>query len=292
MSKDELQAIGNWTELPEGGHGDPSRKKSKANIPMGFHYAGGKLERSATTKRKCVARFLQMMQKKLTSSSLSEDGLLPRDSWGWGEFASLHQEMEELEIEQPKQTMEAPEMLANPDQIEVSEEVELPVVEESPASPISSSSSTSSSASDISAEGVDLVGILPDSTAVDDLMWLRQGRKIHLIKEEPDGGHPIPWLPRQKPSLKNHSSGAEVSHNLPIRHFARGVSLECPEGCTPRWLTTMAGCIDSQPVYERKKGCQPLLVCVALSQPPVGLMSLFFHDSLHAVEVFYFKCFV
>lgn len=193
MSKDELQAIGNWTELPEGGHGDPSLKKSKANIPMGLHYAGGKLERSATTKRKCVARFLQMMQKKLTSSSLSEDGLLPRDSWGWGEFASLHQEMEELEIEQPKQTMEAPEMLANPDQIEVSEEVELPVVEESPASPMSSSSSTSSSASDISAEGVDLVGILPDSTAVDDLMWLRQGRKIHLIKEEPDGGHPIPW---------------------------------------------------------------------------------------------------
>jgi len=101
-----------------------------------------------------------------------------------------------LEIEQPKQTMEAPEMLANPDQIEVSEEVELPVVEESPASPISSSSSTpstSSSASDVSAEGVDLVGIVPDSTAVDDLMWLRQGRKIHLIKEEPDGGHPIPW---------------------------------------------------------------------------------------------------
>lgn len=71
MSKDELQAIGNWTELPEGGHGDPSLKKSKANTPMGLHYAGGKLERSATTKRKCVARFLQMMQKKLTSSSLS-----------------------------------------------------------------------------------------------------------------------------------------------------------------------------------------------------------------------------
>ena len=139
---------------------------------------------------------------------------------------------------------------------------------------------------------LDLVGILPDSTAVDDLMWLRQGRKIHLIKEEPDGGHPIPWCRDKAFAQEPQQRGRGFTHNLPIRHFARGVSLECPEGCTPRWLTTMAGCIDSQPVYERKKGCQPLLVCVALSQPPVGLMSLFFHDRLHAVEVFYFMCFV
>ena len=135
---------------------------------------------------KRVARFLEMMQSKLTMSSLTEDGYLPRDSWNWGEFAAVHHEWDEPAVEPEVKT----------DQVEVAEgalDVELPVVEASPTSPISSSSSTSSSASDITAEGLDLVGILPDESAVDDMVWLRQGRKIHLVREEPEQGHPIPW---------------------------------------------------------------------------------------------------
>ena len=186
LSPEHLQAIGNWTELPEGGHGDPARQRSKAVMSMGLHYAGGKLGRSASTKMKCVARFLELMQSKLTMSSLTEDGYLPRDSWNWGEFAAIHHDWDESAVE--------PAVVA--DQVEVADgalDVELPVVAESPTSPISSSSSTSSSASDISAEGMDLVGILPDESAVDDMVWLRQGRKIHLVREEPEQGHPIPW---------------------------------------------------------------------------------------------------
>ena len=186
LSPEHLQAIGNWTELPEGGHGDPARQRSKAVLSMGLHYAGGKLGRSASTKMKCVARFLEMMQSKLTVSSLTEDGYLPRDSWNWGEFAAVHHEWDESAV--------GPEVTT--DQVEVADgalEVELPVVAASPTSPISSSSSTSSSASVITAEGLDLVGILPDESAVDDMVWLRQGRKIHLVREEPEQGHPIPW---------------------------------------------------------------------------------------------------
>ena len=61
-------------------------------------------------------------------------------------------------------------------------EVKADELGDSPSSPVSSS--TSSSACDISAEGVDLVGVLADQTAVEDMSWLQQGKKIHLIREE------------------------------------------------------------------------------------------------------------
>ena len=78
-------------------------------------------------------------------------------------------------------------------------EVKADELGDSPSSPVSSS--TSSSASDISAEGVDLVGVLADQTAVEDMSWLQQGKKIHLIREEAEGERPLPWC-RDKPFVQ------------------------------------------------------------------------------------------
>lgn len=34
----DLQAVGNWTEIPSGGGRDPSQKKPQGVTPMGVHY--------------------------------------------------------------------------------------------------------------------------------------------------------------------------------------------------------------------------------------------------------------
>ena len=199
LSPVDLQAIGNWTEIPEGGGGDPSVKKAKGNLVMGLHYSGGKLERSATVKLRCMARFMALFQQKLATVALTEDGLFPRDSWCWPEWAAMHRETAEMPAPPPELELgEEPGAPAIPEE----EQVVLPEQQDEVDSLDSSSvSSTSSSASDISAEGVDLVGVLPDQTAVEDMGWLQQGKKIHLIREEAEGERPLPWC-RDKPFVQ------------------------------------------------------------------------------------------
>eukprot|EP00435_Cladocopium_sp_Y103_P065073 s583_g26.t2 len=60
-----------------------------------------------------------------------------------------------------------------------------------------SSLDTSSSASDLTADGEDLVGILADETAAEELSWIRQDKKVHAVREEVDG-RATPWC-RDKP---------------------------------------------------------------------------------------------
>ena len=197
LSAPDLQAIGNWAEIPEGGGADPSVKKAKSSICMGLHYAGGKLERSATVKLRCMARFMALFQRKAEMVALTEDGLFPRDSWCWPEWATMHQEFPEHPAP-PMEEAAAEEPVA-PVVPVVLPEVKADELGDSPSSPVSSS--TSSSASDISAEGVDLVGVLADQTAVEDMSWLQQGKKIHLIREEAEGERPLPWC-RDKPFVQ------------------------------------------------------------------------------------------
>ena len=148
---------------------------------MGLHYS------------RCMARFMALFQQKVATVALTEDGLFPRDSWCWPEWAAMHRETAEMPA--PPELGEEPGAPAIPEE----EQVVLPEQQDEVDSLDSSSvSSTSSSASDISAEGVDLVGVLPDQTAVEDMGWLQQGKKIHLIREEAEGERPLPWC-RDKP---------------------------------------------------------------------------------------------
>ena len=69
---------------------------------------------------------------------------------------------------------------------ETEQAVELPL-EAAASSSSEASTDESSSASDESADAQDLCGVLADSSAPEDLSWLRQGKKVHLIREEVEG---------------------------------------------------------------------------------------------------------
>ena len=71
-----MQAIGSWTEVPQGGGLEPTAQKSRATVPMGLHYASQKVARSAGVKMRCITRFLQLYHHKVSDFSLGSDGLL------------------------------------------------------------------------------------------------------------------------------------------------------------------------------------------------------------------------
>eukprot|EP00435_Cladocopium_sp_Y103_P033090 s1614_g8.t1 len=129
MSDLDLQAVGNWVEIPSGSGRDPAVKKARASMPMGVHYAASK-----------------------------DDGAI---------------EVEPGALDSVEGASAVPEPPTAVDQSD-------------------SSSDSSSSASDVSAEGADLVGILADDTAAEELLWIRQGKKVHAIREDVDG-RATPW---------------------------------------------------------------------------------------------------
>ena len=86
----DLQAIGNWVEVAQGGFQDPQTKKARASIPMGVHYSAEKVLRSVQVKQRCVDRLLHLWKLKQPSLALTEEGLLPRDSWMWEEVMMAH----------------------------------------------------------------------------------------------------------------------------------------------------------------------------------------------------------
>eukprot|EP00435_Cladocopium_sp_Y103_P000858 s5581_g1.t1 len=151
----DLQALGNWCEIPAGGGRDPACRKGHAANLMGVHYAGSRVLRSLQVKQRCVNRFLALFQKKRRELAITDDGYLCRDSWLWPELAASHK------------------LIPEP-------------------SGAGSSEDDSSSASDVSAEGEDIAGLLPDDTAVEDLPWFRQGKKLHVVRETVED-RPTPW---------------------------------------------------------------------------------------------------
>lgn len=183
----DLQAVGNWCEVPSGGGRDPSSKKPRGATPMGVHYAGSRVSRSLQVKSRCVDRLMHLFNHKKGELAMSEAGLLCRDAWTWPEVAALHQllpEVPEKEVLDGQQGA-----------IEVAPGALDPV--DCPALPTvsagdGSGTDSSSSASDESADGCDLEGVLADDGAAEDMPWLVQGRKTHLIREETDG-RPVPW---------------------------------------------------------------------------------------------------
>ena len=184
----DLQAIGNWVEIPEGGCGDGIRKP-KGVMPMGVHYAGGKTGRSATVKLRCVTRFIQLLMARLSKVSLNADGLMPPDSWRWHDFMEDHATIPETVP--PIQDEEPPLPLVIED-----EDKPKPSSQRSGSVSISSDEGSvdpSPSASDNSTDGHDLVGVWSDPTMAEQMEWMVQGKKVHLIREEPEGERPVPW---------------------------------------------------------------------------------------------------
>ena len=86
----DLQAIGNWVEVAQGGFQDPQTRKARASIPMRVHYSAEKVLRSVQVKQRCVDRLLHLWKLKQPALALTEEGLLPRDSWMWEEVMMAH----------------------------------------------------------------------------------------------------------------------------------------------------------------------------------------------------------
>ncbi|CAJ1461140.1 unnamed protein product, partial [Effrenium voratum] len=171
VSDHEAQAIGNWTENPQGGLG----ARPRACATMGMHYAGFKTLRSAQIKVKLVERFLQLWKIKAKDVALTPEGLLPAHSWTWPELALLHQRT-------PWDSAD-PELKA-PDGADVPEEPAADrAVPELTAAPSGSqpaaehaAEDSSSSASDQSADGADLEGIMADPSAAEFAAWFKEPR--------------------------------------------------------------------------------------------------------------------
>ena len=105
----DLQAVGSWTELPQGGGADPQAAKSKAVVPMGIHYAGGKTARSAQVKQRCLCR-LQIFNQRTTELARTPDGLLVPHCWKWPEFEAMVEMIPEAVFE-PEVPLDIPEII-------------------------------------------------------------------------------------------------------------------------------------------------------------------------------------
>ena len=200
----DLQAIGNWVEVAQGGFQDPQSKKARASMPMGVHYSSEKVLRSEQVKQRCLDRLMHLWKVKQPSMAMTEAGLLPRDSWMWEEVMMGHAQtphtkgsldemkFEALPVEDDALLPVETEQLHLDDDLELEKAVDDEVGSEPP-----SSSDSSSSASDMTVEGGDLAGILPDPTAIAECPWIKQSSKLHILREECDGAS-LPWC-RDRP---------------------------------------------------------------------------------------------
>eukprot|EP00435_Cladocopium_sp_Y103_P022616 s4807_g5.t1 len=237
----DLQALGNWCDIPAGGGRDPAARKPRGSVPMGVHYAGSRVLRSLQVKQRCVDRIFGLYYKKRQELAMTEDGFLCRDAWLWAEVAALHQSLpEELtplaqtaslgDIEVAAGALPAGETCGPP------EGGDLPVSKPSSSSSAASSDS-SSSASDESASGHDLCGVVADTSAPDELSWMKQGRKVHLVREEVDG-RPVPWCRDfaydQDPSERGHGftvTSRDAFCQRCLGRVPRGLYLALAEHC-------------------------------------------------------------
>ena len=198
----DLQAIGNWVEIAQGGFQDPQTRKARACIPMGVHYSAEKVLRSVQVKQRCLDRLMALWKLKQPSVAMTEEGLLPRESWMWEEVMMAH-----ATAPPTKGALDDIEFEAIPVEEETILPVEsaelAPLADEDPDEALSakesenSSSDSSPSASDVTVDGADVAGILADPTAVGECPWIKQSSKLHILREECDGGA-VPWC-RDRP---------------------------------------------------------------------------------------------
>lgn len=240
----DLQSVGNWTELPSGGGRDPSSKKPRGAMPMGVHYAGSRVLRSLQVKQRCVDRLFALYQKKRQELAMTAEGFLCRDAWQWAEVAALHQSFPEdmtplAKTESLGDIEVAPGALDGVEAREPPPQAELPVEDDSSSS-LDTSTDNSSSASDESADGGDLCGVVADDSAPEELGWLRQGKKLHIIREEVEG-RAVPWCRdfayRQDPAERGRGFTLTPRTDFCQRclgRVPRGIYLALAEHC--QWL--------------------------------------------------------
>lgn len=200
ISDVDAQAVGNWTEVPQGG--GLTAPRPKAAMTMGRHYGGHKVLRSAVVKVRLLERFLELWKLQRQHVSLTAEGLLPVDSWRWPDLQALHRQTPwsaadpDLSAAITDAAAPAPEQPGEEQPDDQAATLEEPAGEPEAAS--GASGDDSSSASDISADADDLVGILPDPTAAAEIKWFRQGTKTHLVSDTSESDRLIPYC-RDKP---------------------------------------------------------------------------------------------
>ena len=210
----DQQAIGNWTEIPDGGGREGGSRKLQAVVHMGLHYAGEKLFRSYVVKAHVLRVMLTLFRRRQGDFATDENNMLVRGAWEWPELAAFFDgHKEEFQTVQASTSDPAALPIHSSDQVEVDADGdhdvrfldELPP-DEPPRDPDpvepptdahqpedDSVSISSLSASDASADGADLVNIVTDEQDVINTRWILQGSRMHIIRENDDDGHGIPW---------------------------------------------------------------------------------------------------
>ena len=98
LQRTEMQALGNWVEIPCGGGPQPSSKE-KAVMDMGLHYAGQKVFIAAQIKRAILARFFTLYNRKASELALTVDGLLTPTAWTWPELCTMNAGLGEVKLD-------------------------------------------------------------------------------------------------------------------------------------------------------------------------------------------------
>ena len=75
-----------WVTSPAGGGPVPEGRPKHASIPMGLHYAGHKVARSAQVKMFALSCFMRLWHQKAPEMALNSDGYIPAGSWTWQEL--------------------------------------------------------------------------------------------------------------------------------------------------------------------------------------------------------------
>ena len=101
--------MGNWTDIPAGGGGEPGATKPRAVMHMGLHYAGDKVSRSFIVKAHVLKVFMSLFRRRQGEFALDEQGLLIRGSWEWPEVSAMFELYKaEFEEVQPPDPLPAP----------------------------------------------------------------------------------------------------------------------------------------------------------------------------------------
>lgn len=79
----DMQAVGNWVDVPAGGHQDPGMKKPQAVHDMGLHYGAAKVIRSFVVKSYLLRQVFTLFHSKVGELALDAKGLLTPNSWTW-----------------------------------------------------------------------------------------------------------------------------------------------------------------------------------------------------------------
>ncbi|CAL1126534.1 unnamed protein product [Cladocopium goreaui] len=179
ISDVDAQAVGNWTEVPQGG--GLTAPRPKAAMTMGRHYGGHKVLRSALVKVRLMERFLELWKLQRQHVSLNAEGLLPVDSWRWPDLQALHRQ--------------TPWSAAEPDLSAAITDAAAPAPEQpGEEQPDDQAATLEEPAGEPEAAS----GASGDDSTAAEIKWFRQGTKTHLVSDTSESDRLIPYC-RDKP---------------------------------------------------------------------------------------------